>query len=97
LLRDYYRPFQVWLQEAAGVRKIMIKRRSYRAVALEEFDLSVGLSSEVVEQIPDVKHRREHHSHEDHEFIGADGVFIGLGSIWSPVKMRLEPQERHRS
>lgn len=97
LLRDYYRPFQVWLQEATGVRKVMIRRRIYHAVALEEFDLSVGLSSEVVEQIPDVNPTREHHSKEDNEFIGADGVFIRLGSIWSPVKMRLEPQARYRS
>jgi hypothetical protein len=95
-LRDYYRPFQVWLQEGTGVRTTIINRRSYRTIDLEEFELSVGLSNEVAEQLPVVKPRREQHSRKENVFIGADGVFIRLGSIWSTLKMRLEPQARSR-
>jgi hypothetical protein len=97
LLRAYYHPFQVWLQEATGVQRITIDGRSYRMVALEQFDLSVGLSNEVTEQLPVVKPTKEQHSDKGNEFIGADGVLIRLGSIWSPEKMRLEPQARYRS
>lgn len=96
LLRAYYHPFQVWLREATGVQRIVINRRSYRMVALQEFDMSIGLSNEVAEQLPVVKLNKEQHSSKDNEFIGADGVLIRLGSIWSPEKMRLEPQARYR-
>lgn len=97
LLRAYYRPFQAWLQEATGVQRIVINKRSYRMVTLQEFELSIGLSHEVEEQLPLIQTSKEEHPSEDNEFIGTDGVLIRLGSIWSSEKMRLEPQARYRS
>jgi hypothetical protein len=97
VLRDYYSPFQVWLREASGVRRTKVADRSYRIVALPEFELSVGLSLEVERQLPVVKPVKEQHSSDDNEFIGSDGVLVRLGSVWSPEKMRLEPQARSRS
>jgi hypothetical protein len=97
LLIAYYRPFQVLLREAARVETIMVNRHGYRMVALQELELWIGLSQEVAEQFPIGEPVKELYSIEENQFVGADGVLVRLGSIWSSEKMRLEPQARYRS
>lgn len=94
LLRAYYRPLQVWFQEATGVETVTIADRRYRLIALSDFDLSIGLPYELEEQLHLLEPGKEQHPSEDNMFIGTDGLLIRLGSVWTSEKMRLEPQAR---
>jgi hypothetical protein len=97
LLTDYYRPFQVWLQEATEVQRITVNDSNYNMIDLPEFELSIGLSHKAEQRLAIVEIAKNQYVGKDNQFIGTDGVLIRLGSVWSPEKMRLEPQARYRS
>jgi hypothetical protein len=97
LIRAYYRLFQAWFQEATSVQTEEIEGRRYRLLALPDFELSIGLPLDMEERLIALEPAKEQRLREDNEFIGADGLLVRVGTVWSSEKMRLEPQARFRA
>jgi len=97
LIKAYYRLFQAWLQEVTSVQTEEIDGRRYRLLALPDFELSIGLPLDLDERLIAREPAKDQHLRKDNEFIGADGLFVRVGTVWSSEKMRMEPQARFRS
>jgi hypothetical protein len=101
----YYRPFRSWLQRNPNTRRTAIQGRSFVESLIEPLNLSVGLESDLLEDLltPErVRSAREFGSGSARElpentFVGADGVLVRTGSLWNSSNMRRQPQERTRA
>lgn len=91
----YYEPLTSVLN-AFEAHDEVIDGQEVRAVTLENTDLTVGLSLQMALRGDDVLHRRPLSAAANSAFLGADGVYIRLGSSWSDEMMRLQPQSRVR-
>jgi hypothetical protein len=90
LRSDYYRPFV----ERKNSEVINVGGRRVRATSLGEIEVTVGLDEDVLAGVPMGTRTQVFQREDDREFMGRDGVYVGLGPNWSRENMRRPPTER---
>jgi hypothetical protein len=98
---DYYAPFRAMLEshdtpQGERAQVVTLKNQRIEALRFEPLDLIVGLVESQTGRHTDVNHLRPARPASENSFLGADGIFIELGSSWSEEMMALEPQLRSR-
>jgi hypothetical protein len=103
LFEAYYRPFREWLRETPNARTERVQGQEFVVADTPEVDLTIGIPQEIArgELAATTRARpaRRDVLREDQgnrEYLGADGVFIRTGTLWSEENMRRQPQERSR-
>lgn len=95
LLEAYYRPFRRWLSESPRIREIEIAGKSYRALSVENVDLTIGMAINLFEEkVTTQSDINQQLTDDDKHYAGRDGILVVLGPLWSTMNMTLEPQER---
>ncbi|MGE3959257.1 MAG: hypothetical protein AB7H96_21270 [Vicinamibacterales bacterium] len=97
----YYRPYREWLATAPSMRRETVRGRNFLVADLPEVDVAVGLLEQTVkEKKPPAAERftveGDGVAQQEGLYIGADGVMVRAGALWSQDNMRHEPQERER-
>jgi hypothetical protein len=100
----YYRPFREWLREDPSRRRVKVGEHTFIEAPIERLDLSVGLDEELMVYPASERARSEAESirelareQSENIFVGADGVLVRTGELWSSSNMRHQPQERTRA
>jgi hypothetical protein len=103
LFEGYYRPFREWLREAPNARTESVRGQRFVLAETPEVDLTVGVSEEIVRGETPLRRRAQvaergtvAEEEVDKAYLGADGVLVRVGTLWSEENMRREPQERSR-
>lgn len=94
----YYRPFRAWLQRDPARRRVRVGERTFIEAPIEQLDLAVGLDEALV-SLPETERTKveiEVREESENAFVGADGILVRTGPLWSSNNMRKEPQERIR-
>jgi hypothetical protein len=95
LFEGYYRPFRTWLSNNPQADMIEIAGVVYRAAPVGNVDVTVGLSTNMMDDnfaaSPSVG---QQHAENEKRYAGSDGVLVELGPRWSTQNMTREPQER---
>ena len=103
LFEGYYRPFREWLREQPNARREEIRGQGFIVADISDVDLTVGLREDfvVAEAAPGkpetIERAAAQGEYAAKEHLGADGVLVRAGPLWSTDNMRQEPQERKRS
>jgi hypothetical protein len=92
----YYRPIRAWLGRAEGTFRSEIEGIPFIQAKLPGLDISVGMSSVIVEEDALALPRRRVSRAVSTEgtFAGPDSVVVSTGPLWTPRSMMREPQER---
>jgi hypothetical protein len=100
----YYRPFREWLRGDPSRRRVKVGERTFIVALIESLDLSVGLDEALAELPASELARAEAESISEltreqlnDVFVGADGILVRTGTLWSSSNMRQQPQERTRA
>jgi hypothetical protein len=100
VVESYYQPFRQWLSEAPRRRTETLAGRPFTIADVPEVDLTIGLAEEPSTYVAEHKQERQAWNADAagalSQFVGADGVLVRAGPLWSQRNMRLEPQERRR-
>ena len=95
LFEGYYRPFRTWLSNNPQADMIEIAGVVYRAAPVGNVDVTVGLSTNMMDDnfaaSPSVG---QQHAENEKRYAGSDGVLVELGPRWSTQNMTREPQQR---
>lgn len=92
----YYRPFREWLQRDPSRRRVFVGDRTFIEAPIEQLDLAVGLDEELLESPATERTSAAVSKESEDVFVGADGILVRTGPLWSSNNMRREPQERTR-
>lgn len=92
----YYRPFREWLKADPGRRRVTVGESTFIEAPIEQLDITVGLVDELAGSPTTKLVRVEINKESEDVFVGADGILVRTGRLWSSNNMRRQPQERTR-